>query len=46
LLERRDSPGIVGYLNDCKLGGGQGPGEFVWHKHDDADDFPLLLHGR
>lgn len=20
-------------------------GEFVWHKHDDADDFFLVLHG-
>jgi mannose-6-phosphate isomerase-like protein (cupin superfamily) len=21
-------------------------GEFVWHKHDDTDDFFLVLHGR
>ena len=21
-------------------------GEFVWHKHDDSDDFFLVLHGR
>jgi mannose-6-phosphate isomerase-like protein (cupin superfamily) len=48
-LERIDgpwSPGIVGYLNDYKLMVVRTRGEFVWHKHDDTDDFFLVLSGR
>jgi mannose-6-phosphate isomerase-like protein (cupin superfamily) len=39
-------PGIVGYLNDYKLAVVKVEGEFVWHKHDDTDDFFLVLSGR
>ena len=38
-------PGIVGYLNDYKLTVVKVLGEFVWHKHDDTDDFFLVLEG-
>ena len=46
LLEEPYSPGIVGYLNDYKLVVVRVQGEFVWHKHDDTDDFFLVLRGR
>ena len=46
LLDRPFSPGIVGYLNDYKLEVVKAQGEFVWHKHEDTDDFFLVLHGR
>ena len=39
-------PKIVGYLNDYKLEVVKSKGEFVWHSHDDTDDFFLLLKGR
>jgi mannose-6-phosphate isomerase-like protein (cupin superfamily) len=40
------SPRIVGYLNDYKLAVVKARKEFVWHKHDETDDFFLVLHGR
>jgi mannose-6-phosphate isomerase-like protein (cupin superfamily) len=46
LLEEPYVPGIVGYLNDYKLVVVRVLGEFVWHKHDDTDDFFLVLDGR
>jgi mannose-6-phosphate isomerase-like protein (cupin superfamily) len=46
LLDGYYSPGIVGYLNDYKLVAVKVKGEFVWHKHDDTDDFFLVLRGR
>ena len=46
LLGELYSPGIVGYMNDYKLVVVKVKGEFVWHKHDDTDDFFLVLHGR
>jgi mannose-6-phosphate isomerase-like protein (cupin superfamily) len=46
LLDEPYSPGIVGYLNDYKLVVVKVRGEFVWHKHDDTDDFFLVLRGR
>ena len=46
LLDRPYSPGIVGYLNDHKLAVVKVKGEFVWHEHDDTDDFFLVLRGR
>src|SRR5512132_682243 len=46
LLERCYSPGIVGYLNDYKLAVVKVLGEFVWHRHEDTDDFFLVLSGR
>jgi mannose-6-phosphate isomerase-like protein (cupin superfamily) len=45
LLDNPYSPGIVGYLNDYKLVVVKVLGEFVWHKHDDTDDFFLVLKG-
>jgi mannose-6-phosphate isomerase-like protein (cupin superfamily) len=46
LLDKPFSPGIVGYLNDYKLVVVRVHGEFVWHKHDETDDFFLVLRGR
>jgi mannose-6-phosphate isomerase-like protein (cupin superfamily) len=46
LLDAPYRPGIVGYLNDHKLAVVKVHGDFVWHKHDDTDDFFLVLRGR
>jgi mannose-6-phosphate isomerase-like protein (cupin superfamily) len=46
LLDGLWQPGIVGYLNDYKLVVVKVHGEFVWHKHDETDDFFLVLAGR
>ena len=46
LLDAPFQPGIVGFLNDYKLAVVKAEGEFVWHKHDDTDDFFLVLSGR
>ena len=46
LLDAPFQPGIVGFLNDYKLAVVKAEGEFVWHKHDDTDDFFLVLRGR
>jgi mannose-6-phosphate isomerase-like protein (cupin superfamily) len=46
LLEEPYSPGIVGYLNYYKLVVVRVQGEFVWHKHEDTDDFFLVLRGQ
>ena len=46
LLDRPYSPGIVGRLNDYKLMVVKAHGDFVWHKHDDTDDFFLVVKGR
>jgi mannose-6-phosphate isomerase-like protein (cupin superfamily) len=46
LLDAPFQPGIVGTLNDYKLAVVKAQGEFVWHKHDDTDDFFLVLSGR
>jgi mannose-6-phosphate isomerase-like protein (cupin superfamily) len=40
------SPKIVGYLNDYKLEVVKAKGEFVWHSHEETDDFFLVLKGR
>jgi len=45
-LDKPYSPGIVGYLNDYKLQVVKVQGEFVWHQHEDTDDFFLVLRGR
>jgi mannose-6-phosphate isomerase-like protein (cupin superfamily) len=45
LLDKPYSPGIVGYVNDYKLQIVKVKGEFVWHKHDDTDDFFLVIRG-
>ena len=46
LLDKPYRPGIVGYLNDYKLEVVKVRGRFVWHSHDDTDDFFLVLRGR
>jgi mannose-6-phosphate isomerase-like protein (cupin superfamily) len=46
LLHAPYEPGIVGMLNDYKLVVVKVDGEFVWHKHDDTDDFFLVLSGQ
>ena len=45
LLDGPYRPGLVGYLNDYKLLAVRLHGEFVWHKHEDTDDFFLCLDG-
>jgi mannose-6-phosphate isomerase-like protein (cupin superfamily) len=40
------SPKIVGHLNDYKLEVVKAKGEFVWHSHEETDDFFLVLQGR
>ena len=46
LLDRTYEPGIVGYMNDYKLQVVKVKGPFVWHKHDETDDFFLVISGR
>ena len=46
LLTEPYKPGIVGYLNDYKLQIVKVQGPFVWHKHDETDDFFLVVRGR
>jgi len=40
------SPKIVARFNDNKIAVVKAKGEFVWHKHDDTDDFLLVVKGR
>jgi mannose-6-phosphate isomerase-like protein (cupin superfamily) len=46
LLGEHYSPGIVGYMNDYKLAVVKVKGEFVWHTHEETDDFFLVLRGQ
>jgi mannose-6-phosphate isomerase-like protein (cupin superfamily) len=39
-------PRVVGRFNGHDLMVVKVKGEFVWHQHDDTDDFFLVLHGR
>jgi mannose-6-phosphate isomerase-like protein (cupin superfamily) len=39
-------PRTVACFNECDIMVVKVQGEFVWHKHDDTDDFFLVLHGR
>jgi mannose-6-phosphate isomerase-like protein (cupin superfamily) len=39
-------PKIVAELNNYKIAVVKAKGEFVWHSHDDTDDFFLVLAGR
>ncbi|HWX36385.1 MAG TPA: cupin domain-containing protein [Steroidobacteraceae bacterium] len=39
-------PRVVGRFNGHDLMVVKVKGEFVWHKHDDTDDFFLVLKGR
>jgi mannose-6-phosphate isomerase-like protein (cupin superfamily) len=40
------SPRTVAQMNDHDVMVVKVKGEFVWHKHDDTDDFFLVLKGR
>lgn len=40
------SPRTIAQLNDYDIMVVKVHGEFVWHKHDDTDDFFLVLKGR
>jgi mannose-6-phosphate isomerase-like protein (cupin superfamily) len=46
LLGGEYQPAIVGYMNDYKLVVVKTKGEFVWHKHDETDEFFLVVAGR
>lgn len=39
------SPKVVGQLNDLHVKLVKLQGEFVWHQHDDTDEFFLVLDG-
>jgi mannose-6-phosphate isomerase-like protein (cupin superfamily) len=45
MLEQPFEPGIIGHINDYKLQVVKVKGPFVWHKHDETDDFFLVLNG-
>ncbi len=45
LLDDPYRPGVVGYINDYKLQVVKVKGPFVWHKHDETDDFFLVISG-
>jgi mannose-6-phosphate isomerase-like protein (cupin superfamily) len=45
LFEEQWSPKIIGGLNDYDVILVKVKGEFVWHKHEDTDDFFLVLKG-
>ena len=46
LLTAPYQPGIVGYINDYKLQVVKVKGPFVWHMHDETDDFFFVVSGR
>jgi mannose-6-phosphate isomerase-like protein (cupin superfamily) len=46
LLRGVYEPGIVAYINDYKVQIVKVRGPFVWHKHDETDDFFLVVRGR
>jgi mannose-6-phosphate isomerase-like protein (cupin superfamily) len=46
LVDAPFSPRIIGRLNDYKLQVATVRGEFVWHRHEETDDFFLVLRGR
>jgi mannose-6-phosphate isomerase-like protein (cupin superfamily) len=46
LFEELWSPKTVAQLNDYKVQVAKAQGEFVWHKHDDTDEFFFVLTGR
>jgi hypothetical protein len=43
MLDAPYRPGIVGFINDYKLQIVKAEGRFVWHQHDDTDDFFLVV---
>lgn len=46
LLSEPYQPGIVGFVNDYKLQVVKVRGPFVWHRHEETDDFFLVVSGR
>ena len=46
MLNEPYKPGIIGFINDYKLQVVKVKGPFVWHKHDETDDFFLVVSGR
>jgi mannose-6-phosphate isomerase-like protein (cupin superfamily) len=46
LFSEHWKPRVVGQFNGHDLLLAKALGEFVWHKHDDTDDFFLVLKGR
>jgi mannose-6-phosphate isomerase-like protein (cupin superfamily) len=46
MLDAPYRPGVVGFINDYKLQIAKAEGPFVWQKHDDTDDFFLVVEGR
>lgn len=40
------SPRTIAQMNDLDVMVVKVKGDFVWHKHDDTDDFFLVLKGR
>ena len=46
LLDGPYRPGLVGHLNDYKVMVVKAQGPFVWHKHDETDDFFLVVRGK
>jgi mannose-6-phosphate isomerase-like protein (cupin superfamily) len=46
LFDELWSPKTVAHLNDYEVQVVKVKGEFVWHKHDETDDFFLVLNGR
>jgi mannose-6-phosphate isomerase-like protein (cupin superfamily) len=46
LFDELWSPKIVASLNDYDIQVAKAQGEFVWHKHDDTDEFFLVVKGR
>ena len=40
------SPRTVTQFNDCDVMVAKLKGEFIWHKHDETDDFFLVLKGK
>src|SRR5918997_943026 len=45
LFDEHWKPKIVARINDYDVRIVKVKGEFVWHKHDDTDDFFLVLKG-
>ena len=39
-------PRIIGRFQDAKVQVAKFEGDFVWHQHDDSDDFFLVLDGK
>lgn len=46
LFEEHFAPKTVATFNDYDVHVVKALGEFVWHKHDDTDDFFLVIKGR